>query len=191
MPASVLSAFFVFTFITAITPGPNNILALTTGSRAGFRGSIPVLAGICGGFLCVMAICGVLSFSFSVLSASFLQVMRYLLWLAWKTAMPKAESNSGGRTGAGFLTGFVLQFVNVKIMVYGMTAYSAFILPYHDSVAALLAGMVFLTMMGSLGTIVWAVAGARLQGLFRRYARVTNWLLGAMLVGCAWSLLDQ
>lgn len=32
------------------------------------------------------------------------------------------------------MTGFVLQFVNVKIMVYGMTAYSAFILPHHDSV---------------------------------------------------------
>ena len=46
MPASVLSAFFVFTFITAITPGPNNILALTTGGRAGFRGSIPVLADL-------------------------------------------------------------------------------------------------------------------------------------------------
>ena len=186
MPASVLSAFFVFTFITAITPGPTNILALTTGSRAGVRGSIPVLAGICG----------VLSFSFSVLSASFLQVMRYvgsayLLWLAWKTAMPKAGDSHGGHAGAGFLTGFVLQFVNVKIMVYGMTAYSAFILPYHDSVAALFAGMFFLTMMGSLGTVVWAVAGARLQGLFRRHARMTNWLLGAMLVGCALSLLDQ
>ena len=143
-----------------------------------------------------MAICGVLSFSFSVLSASFLQVMRYvgsayLLWLAWKTAMPKAGDSHGGHAGAGFLTGFVLQFVNVKIMVYGMTAYSAFILPYHDSVAALFAGMFFLTMMGSLGTVVWAVAGARLQGLFRRHARMTNWLLGAMLVGCALSLLDQ
>ena len=130
MPASVLSAFFVFTFITAITPGPNNILALTTGGRAGFRGSIPVLAGICGGFFCVMAICGVLSFSFSVLSASFLQIMRYvgsayLLWLAWKTAMPKAGGNSVGRADAGFMTGFVLQFVNVKIMVYGMTAFHA------------------------------------------------------------------
>lgn len=196
MPASVLSAFFVFTFITAITPGPNNILALTTGSRAGFRGSIPVLAGICGGFLCVMAICGAISFSFSVLSASFLQTMRYvgsayLLWLAWKTAIPKAGSSSSREAGAGFMTGFVLQFVNVKIMVYGMTAYSAFILPYQDSVAALLAGMCFLTLMGSLGTIVWAVAGASLQGIFQRHARVMNGLLGAMLVGCAWSLLDQ
>ena len=196
MPASVLSAFFVFTFITAITPGPNNILALTTGSRVGFRGSIPVLAGICGGFLCVMAICGALSFSFSVLSASFLQTMRYvgsayLLWLAWKTAIPKAGSSSSREAGAGFMTGFVLQFVNVKIMVYGMTAYSAFILPYQDSVAALLAGMCFLTLMGSLGTIVWAVAGASLQGIFQRHARVMNGLLGAMLVGCAWSLLDQ
>lgn len=143
-----------------------------------------------------MAICGVLSFSFSVLSASFLQIMRYvggayLLWLAWKTAMPKAGGNSDERAGAGFMTGFVLQFVNVKIMVYGMTAYSAFILPHHDSVAALLAGMCFLTMMGSLGTIVWAVAGASLQSVFQRHARVTNGSLGAMLVGCVWSLLDQ
>lgn len=196
MPASVLSAFFVFTFITAITPGPNNILALTTGSRAGFRGSIPVLAGICCGFLCVMAICGALSFSFSVLSASFLQTMRYvgsayLLWLAWKTAMPKAGDSSSEDAGTGFMTGFVLQFVNVKIMVYGMTAYSAFILPYHVSAVALLAGMCFLTMMGSLGTIVWAVAGASLQGVFQRHARVANGVLGAMLVGCAWSLLRQ
>ena len=147
-------------------------------------------------FFCVMAICGVLSFSFSVLSASFLQIMRYigsayLLWLAWKTAMPKAGGNSDGRADAGFMTGFVLQLVNVKIMVYGMTAYSAFILPHHDSVAALLAGMCFLTMMGSLGTIVWAVAGASLQSVFQRHARVTNGSLGALLVGCAWSLLDQ
>uniref|UniRef100_UPI0026F03D08 hypothetical protein n=2 Tax=Desulfovibrio TaxID=872 RepID=UPI0026F03D08 len=55
----------------------------------------------------------------------------------------------------------------------------------------LIAGMCFLTMMGSLGTIVWAVAGASLQSVFQRHARVTNGLLGAMLVGCAWSLLDQ
>lgn len=138
----------------------------------------------------------VLSFSFSVLSASFLQITRYigsayLLWLAWKTAMPKAGGNSDGRAGAGFMTGFMLQFVNVKIMVYGMRAYSAFILPHHDSVAAFLAGMCFLTMMGSLGPIVWAVAGASLQSVFQRHARVTNGSLGAMLVGCAWSLLDQ
>ena len=51
--------------------------------------------------------------------------------------------------------------------------------------------MCFLTMMGSLGPIVWAVAGASLQSVFQRHARVTNGLLGAMLVGCAWSLLDQ
>ena len=111
MSISVLSAFLVFTFITAITPGPNNILALTTGSRAGFRGSIPVLAGICGGFLCVMAICGVLSYSFSSLSATYLQIMRYagcayLLWLAWKIAMPN-ESGSSGHTVSGFVSGFV------------------------------------------------------------------------------------
>ena len=195
MSISVLSAFLVFTFITAITPGPNNILALTTGSRAGFRGSIPVLAGICGGFLCVMAICGVLSYSFSSLSATYLQIMRYagcayLLWLAWKIAMPN-ESGSSGHTVSGFVSGFVLQFVNVKIMIYGMTAYSVFILPYHNSIPALLAGMCFLTLMGNFSTLVWAVAGAALQGLMQRHARPVNLVLGASLLACAWSILVQ
>ena len=194
MSISVLSTFWVFTFITAITPGPNNILALTTGSRAGFRGSIPVLAGICGGFLCVMAICGALSYSFSSLSATYLRIMRYagcayLLWLAWKTAMPK-ESGSTNYTVSGFVSGFVLQFVNVKIMIYGMTAYSAFILPYHNTIAALLVGMCFLTLMGSFGTVVWAVAGASLQELMQRHARPVNLVLGASLVACAWSILQ-
>lgn len=195
MSISVLWAFLVFTFVTAITPGPNNILALTTGSRAGVKGCIPVLAGICGGFLCVMAICGGLSYSFSSLSESYLKIMRYLgcaylLWLAWKTAMPK-EGGSNRHMVSGFVSGFVLQFVNVKIMIYGMTAYSVFILPYYNSILGLLAGMCFLTLMGSFGTVVWAVAGASLQGLMQRHARPVNLVLGASLVACAWSILEQ
>ena len=196
MPVSVFSAFFVFTFITAITPGPNNILSLSTGSRKGFRGSLPVLAGICAGFFCVMFICGLLSFSFSARSPLFIRVMRYagclyILWLAWKIATAKPDADDAAEAGAGFMTGFVLQFVNVKIMIYGMTAYSAFILPYYDSFAALLAGMCFLALMGSAGTVVWAVAGAVLQRLFRQHARLMNILMALMLLACAWSLLDS
>ena len=194
MPASVLSAFFVFTFITAITPGPNNILALATGGRAGFSGSIPVLAGICGGFFCVMAICGVLSFSFSVLSASFLQIMRYigsayLLWLAWKTAMPKAGGNSDGRADAGFMTGFVLQFVNVKAILYGITAMSSFILPHYRDPVDVAGFVLFLSFMGFAGTLCWACFGAVSELFFSKYRKPFNIAMALMLAYCAATML--
>jgi cysteine/O-acetylserine efflux protein len=117
MPPSVLSAFLVFTFITAFTPGPNNILALSVGSRCGLKGSAPVLAGICSGFFCVMLLCGVLVFSLSSLSEQFIEIMKYvgclyIVWLTWKIATARQKEEENPNSATGFMTGFILQFVN-------------------------------------------------------------------------------
>lgn len=193
MPPSVLSAFLVFTFITAFTPGPNTILALSVGARRGFRGSTPLLLGIGCGFLGVMLLCGALTFSLSSLSPSFLKIMRiagflYILWLAWKIAA-SASKDADANADAGFLAGFLLQFLNVKVLLYGLTAYAGFILPCDTSLSALLAGAFFLTLAGSAGTAVWALAGSFLQRFFRRHARMANYVMAALLICCAASLL--
>lgn len=190
-----MSAFVVFIVVTAITPGPNTILALSTGSRRGFRGSLPVLAGICAGFFCVMSICAFLSFSFSVLSPLFVSGMQYIgciyiLWLAWKVATARI-SEKNDTPGTGFASGFILQFVNVKIMIYGMTSYSVFILPYDDSLFMLFGGVCILSLVGSAGTVIWAFAGAMLQHVFQKHARLMNALMGMLLLGCALSLLHS
>ena len=85
MPASILSAFLLFAFIAAFTPGPNTILALSMGTRHGFRGCFRLLAGICCGFFCGMVLCGILTFSISTLSASFIRLMKYVgcLYIVW------------------------------------------------------------------------------------------------------------
>lgn len=194
MPPSVLSAFLAFVFISAFTPGPNNILSLSTGTRYGFKGSIPLLAGICCGFFCTMFICGALTFSLSTLSMTVIRVIKYIgclyiLWLAWKIATAKPESDSSPNTSAGFITGLILQFVNIKIIVYGITAYSGFILPYYNSIVAVLVGMCILAFVGSAGTVVWALAGSMMQRFFSRHARLMNTIMALMLLGCAISLI--
>ena len=196
MPASVLSAFLVFTFITAFTPGPNNLLSLSTGIRRGFKGSISTLAGICAGFFCVMGACCTLIFSLSSVSATSVAAVRYagclyIVWLAWKIATQKPTDEARPSAGADFLKGFILQFVNVKIYIYGMTAYSGFILPYDDSALALGAGMVTLTAIGSAGTVCWALAGAVLQRFFKRHARVVNVVMALLLLGCVIPLVTN
>lgn len=57
MTPMLLSAFWTYTLITALTPGPNNILALSAATAHGFRQSIRVLAGMSLGFLVVMLLC--------------------------------------------------------------------------------------------------------------------------------------
>lgn len=194
MPTSVLSAFLTFTFITAFTPGPNNILALSSGSRYGFRGSTPIVAGICTGFLCVMIVCGVTAFSISVLSDRVITVMKYvgcayIIWLAWKIATENITNTDTAQTKTGFLSAFILQFVNIKIIIYGLAAFSSFVLPYYDSSMAVILFILVLTLIGSAGVLTWALVGSALQRFFARHARVTNVIMAVMLLGCAVSLL--
>ena len=191
---SLLPAFLVFTFITAFTPGPNNILALSTGLRSGFRGGLPVIFGICTGFLCVMLLCGLPVFSLSTLSPTVMEGLKYIgclyiMRLAWHTAF--AEEKEGElHSGTGFMTGFILQFVNVKIMMYGITAYSGFIFLWDRSPAALLAGMVVLTLIGGAGVVTWAFVGSVLQRFFHRHAAVLHVVMALLLLLCLVPMLS-
>ena len=59
MTPTLLSAFWTYTLITAMTPGPNNILALSSATSHGFRQSTRVLAGMSLGiFDCDVTVCG-------------------------------------------------------------------------------------------------------------------------------------
>lgn len=46
MSLSIAGAFLAYTFITALTPGPNNILALSCVHTHGFHKSLRPLAGM-------------------------------------------------------------------------------------------------------------------------------------------------
>lgn len=39
-------AFLTYAFITAATPGPNNIMSMSNGGRLGFMGALPFNFGI-------------------------------------------------------------------------------------------------------------------------------------------------
>lgn len=194
MPAAVLSAFLAFTFITAFTPGPNNILALSCGSRYGLRKSASIITGICFGFFCVMVLCGVAALSLSSLSELFIGVMKYLgcayiIWLAWKVGIAETEDSADAGTKESFASGFILQFVNIKIIIYGLAAFSGFVLPYYDSYLAVFVFMLVLSLIGSAGILAWALAGSVLRRFFSVHARIANAVMGVMLFGCAVSLL--
>jgi cysteine/O-acetylserine efflux protein len=185
--------FLTYAVLTAATPGPNNILSMSNAGRLGFRRGMPFNLGILAGFSIVMVACTLLC---SLLSSVVPQIERpmrflgaaYMLYLSWKTLKSPAgiEATGGGK---GFLSGFLLQFVNPKIYVYCIVSMEAYVLPhYAGRMPELMGFALLLSLIGFVFTLCWAGCGALFQLIFSKYAKVVNVVMAILLVYCAVSL---
>ena len=78
------------------------------------------------------------------------------------------------------MNGFLLQFLNVKILMLGMAFYSGYILPHGFHVAFVLAFAAIMTLCAGTGNLIWATLGSALFPLYRRYHRVVNAVMAAL-----------
>ena len=185
--------FLTYAIITAVTPGPNNIMSMTNAGRLGFKRAFPFNLGIWGGFSAVMllctAFCSLLSAVIPKIKLPMLIVgAAYMLYLAWKTWRSGDELEEK-HSGSGFWSGFALQFINPKIYIYCIVSMEAYILPYYGGQgAALICFALLLAFIGFVFTLLWSGFGSAFKLLFSKYARITNAVMALLLVYCAVSL---
>jgi cysteine/O-acetylserine efflux protein len=185
--------FLIYIFVTAYTPGPNNLMSLSNAVRYGFKKSFPFNLGIWTGFTIVMLLCTLLSAAiFSTIHQAklYMQVIGalYMLYLAWKTWKSSAEIKPGETKGASFVSGLTLQFINPKLYIYAVTALSTFILPSFDATWVLVGFAFFLAFVGFTGTVAWSAFGSTFCKILSNYSRIVNPILALLLVYCAVSL---
>lgn len=185
--------FLAYAIITAVTPGPNNIMAMSNAGRLGFKKSFPFNLGIWVGFSVVMLVC---TFFCNTLSALLPKIKLpmlivgalYMLWLAWKTFRSSSDIKEEHSRG-GFFSGLLLQFVNPKIYIYCIVSMEAYILPYYQGQwSALIFFAMLLAFIGFFFTLCWALFGSVFKMLFSKYAKATNTVMALLLVYCAVSL---
>ncbi|MGO2335788.1 cysteine/O-acetylserine transporter [Providencia sp.] len=190
MIAMLISSFLTYTLITAFTPGPNNILAMSSVTQYGFRRSISVLSGMSLGFFVIMVLCAVFTLSLVTVLPIFMGWLKwigaaYILWLAWKIAKSQTSTSKAEVKPISFWMSFWLQFVNVKIILYGITAISTFALPYSNNILVIFGMSIILSVIGIAGNLAWALAGHYLQIVFSKHGKVINYILSVLLVYCA------
>ena len=120
-----LSDFVIYCFITAYTPGANNLLSMSHAMRLGFRRSIRFNFGILAGFFIVMTVCSTFSATLYSLLPRVKIVMQvlgavYMLYLAYKVWKSSSDLKMEDRNEASFLSGMLLQFVNPTAPVPGI-----------------------------------------------------------------------
>ena len=195
MPVSIYLELAAYACATTFSPGPNNILLLSSTSKFGFRRCLPLIYGIWSGLLSIMLICG---FGCAVLGELVPQIVpyakyvgaAYILYLAYKTLVRKVGDSSGGETKPlTYINGFLLQFLNVKIMSLGLAANSGSILPHGFHVPSILAFAVIMAGCAATGNLIWATLGSMLFPLYKRFNTVINAVMALLLVWCAWKII--
>lgn len=186
-------SFLTYALITAITPGPNNIMSMSNGSRKGFKAALPFNLGIWVGFSAVMILCTVFCSALSAWIPKIKMPMLivgaiYMLYLAWETFRSDGTF-SEDHSRDGFLSGLFLQFVNPKIYIYCIMSMEAYILPLYQGQAGILLGFaLLLSTIGFVCTLGWSAFGSVFRWLFSKHTKAVNTIMALLLVYCAVSL---
>jgi threonine/homoserine/homoserine lactone efflux protein len=107
MTLSLLISVAVFSFVTSVSPGPNNTFLLSSGANFGLRKSVPYLNGIMVGLAAMMIALGAgLGVIFTTLPAVY-QVLKwvgfaYIVWLAYLIVKSTSKSDTAEAKYIGF-----------------------------------------------------------------------------------------
>jgi threonine/homoserine/homoserine lactone efflux protein len=179
-------AFTLFSVVTSVTPGPNNVMLTATGANVGIRRGMPHLLGISVGFalMQLVFIGGVGTALTSIpelLSALKFAGIAVLLWLSWKIA-------TAGRAGdvrerpIGFFGAVLFQWVNPKAWLICAGAVSFLQADAAPIVQAAIFGAIWF-VTGIPCMLVWLGFGAAMQRFLQtdRALRTFNAAMGLLL----------
>ncbi len=196
MSFEVLLALTGFALVASTTPGPNNLMVLTSGVNYGFVKTIPHMLGIIFGFSFMIACIAlglwqILERSPGVFTAIKFAGAAYLIYLAWRIANsgPMKDGDEKGRP-MRFLEAAAFQWVNPKGWVMGVTAVAVYTNPANFTVSAAIVVVVF-----ALSTVpanaVWCGFGVGLREWLSdpKRLRIFNISMAVLLVASLWPML--
>ncbi|HNW49345.1 MAG TPA: LysE family transporter, partial [Bacteroidales bacterium] len=169
----LLIPFISYAIATTFTPGPNNASASSSGMQHGFRKTLPYLIGISIGFFVILAASGLLlDFIMQIYSkiSSYLKWIGalYMLWLAVVPFIPQGKSGKKSMSVSYTLyNGMILQLVNIKVILYGITLYSSFSALIGYSPVAVIVSSLFLTILGFGSIALWTFIGSAFSAYFK------------------------
>ena len=187
-----LPALLLAILAVGYTPGPANIYAMSCSLRYGWRASMRMWCGLLCGFLAAALMAAVAAHFAGMVFKEYVPYLRYLaaayiLYLAWKTY--RSGVSSEGDASPTFSSGFIVQLTNAKIILFDLSCYSAFVLPYSERFIDLLPVTALLLLAGPGANLVWLLAGGAIKPFVSRCARTVSIVMATALLACAVMML--
>ncbi|MDC7228016.1 MAG: LysE family translocator [Spirochaetales bacterium] len=181
--------------VTTFTPGPGNISSAGMGMNYGYTKTLRFLAGISSGYFCVMALSAFLSGAIINGFPTVEPLLRilgtgYILYLAWGTAKAGWNMSSDSVSHLKFKHGFLIQVINPKAAVFGITIYTGFLSGIYNQPLLQLISVLYLTFVTFLSVSLWTFGGTRIKRYLHlpKVRIAANIVLTSLLLYCAISI---
>ncbi len=191
---SLILAMSLFALSMSISPGPVNVITLSTGVNHGFRSAMPFVSGATIGFTMLLLFVGfcfgqVVTQDWLVFDAIGYGGTAIICYMGYKIATATPEVGISTQDRPKFSQGFLLQWLNPKAWIACFAGISGFKLTDSDTLLILFVALYFVICYLSIAS--WALVGARIKSLFEkpRYLRLFNLVMGGMLILLALYLL--
>ena len=151
-----------------------------------------IYCGLLCGFLAAALLAAVAAHFAGIAFKEYVPYLRYLaaayiIYLAWRTF--KSGFSSESESAPTFSSGFIVQLTNAKIILFDLSCYSAFVLPYSERFIDLLPVTALLLLAGPGANLVWLLAGGAIKPFVSRYVGTVSIVMAIVLLVCAVMML--
>lgn len=199
LSTDTLLALASFAFVSSITPGPNNLMLMASGTNFGLARTVPHMLGVAIGFVFMLLMVGAgIAWIFEALPAAYIVLkvvsVAYLLYLAYKIATAKPPAPNAGQGDAArpltFVQAAAFQWVNPKAWTMALTAVSAYVPAEQRGAGLVTVALIFGAInLPSVG--IWAAMGAQMRRFLNKpnALRAFNVAAAVLLVGSLYPIV--
>jgi len=191
---SLLIAMFSFSLAMSISPGPVNMVIVSSGASYGIRKTFSFVSGATIGFTLLLLFIGLGFFKIINIYPDFLKYLAilgsmFIIYMGYLIATSKPELNIEKQTQPTFIQGFLMQWLNPKAWMACVSGVTLFSVPNNNYVFLTFSLIYFFVCYLSLFS--WSVLGDKVTIILNteRRIRVFNILMGGLLLVTACYLL--
>jgi threonine/homoserine/homoserine lactone efflux protein len=192
----VLVSMAGFALASSISPGPVNLVALSSGACFGFRASLRHVTGATAGFTLLLLLIGLGLYEMLARLPALIVFIQwggviFLVYMAYRLASDDGTLNTTGKGNSpSLMGGALMQWLNPKAWMASLAGMGLFAADGDTAKVWQFSVLYFFVCYGSIAC--WAFAGSFLQGHIQKPNRVRmlNRMLAALLVASAIYLID-
>ena len=179
----------LFWFVTAYTPGPNNVVASYSGCNFGITKTIPHILGVTLGFTSLVLFLTIGLINVFKLFPIIQIVIKYLgtlflIYLAYKIASATASEETKKENPVKFIETFLFQYLNPKGVMVGIIVVSNYV-ELGENYINYATQVVLLAFMFSLTSItLWTFIGKFMRKFATndKYIKYFNYVMSVLLL---------
>jgi len=173
-----ITAFLLYCVIVTFTPGPTNIVILSTVHNNGTKKALQYTYGATIAFGLLLIISAMLNTMLLEIVPKIILIMQligslYMFYLAYQICKADTSKQAVKQT-ASFRSGFLMQFLNPKVVLFTVTVIPSFILPYYQALSTVIISVIGITIIGFSAFITWVLFGTIFKTFLQKQKKIVN-----------------